>query len=105
MKATFRYTLIIAISLWFVGEYFKTHFGAKAIPGGPFVSFRGDVLPHIFAGIAILLIVWRYSSYSSGKKTTALFVVAFALLLSISTAHATYSFFHDPFARGVFFRW
>jgi len=80
-------------------------FGVKSIPGGPFISFRGDILPHFFTCAALIFSLIRYKPSSTPRRLLALFAAGLALLVSTLTALGTYSFFHDPYARGQFFCW
>lgn len=105
MKLLLRYPLTVSLLLSFVGIAFFLVDAAKMIPGGPFISFRGDILPHVFAALAILIVLPGYRAYSTGRRITALCVIGFALLLSTATALSTYAFFKAPYARGAFFRW
>jgi hypothetical protein len=105
MTHAFYTRLAISVLLTFTGFACAVIFGVKMIPGGPFVSFRGDILPHIFAIAAFAVALRHYRSYPTIKRIISLCTAGFALLLSAATGLATYSFFYAPYARGAFFRW
>ena len=105
MNTLLRFHAGISIALSLLALTFLVIYGEKMVPGGPFVSFRGDITPHIFALAALFFAFVRFRSYSTGRRVSSILIAGFAVLISTLTAHSTYAFFHEPFARGTFFRW
>ena len=105
MNAILRFHAGISIALSSLAFAFLAIFGIKLIPGGPFVSFRGDIMPQILSLAAFGFAFVRYHSYSTKRRMLVLLIAGLAAVVSTLTALSTYSFFHEPFARGSFFRW
>jgi hypothetical protein len=100
-----RHPILTSVILSFVGLACAVFFSIKMIPGGPFISFRGDILPHLLTGIALVLALFHYRSYTIQKRIGALFAGGLAIAFSIVIAFGTNSFFQNPYARGDFFGW
>lgn len=77
--------------------------GSKIIPGGPFISFTGDILPHGFTAAAVVVCFRSYRSSSTGQRVILLILAGLAASLSLLTISSTYSFWTRPYARGSLF--
>lgn len=100
-----RFPLSISNGLSFVAFAFFVVFGGKQIPGGPFVSLRGDILPHIFTLAAVIFAFAHYSSLSTRHRVFSILTAGLALTISTLVALNTWSFFHTPHARGHLYAW
>lgn len=100
-----RNPLTVSISLTFLAFAGAAVFGVKVNPGGPFVSVRGDILPHVFTLAAVGFALVRYSSFSAQRRVFAILTAGLALAVSTTVALNTWSFFHHPHARGRLFAW
>ena len=81
-------------------------FGAgKVIPGGPFVSLFGDVIPASFAAVAIWCSLPFVAHQLLKIKASAIAhtVLATAVLAFVTLSVA--SFYFDPYARGAALGW
>ena len=82
-----------------VALFFGGHV-SRIVPGGPFISVTGDVLPFFAALAAIALGFLCLRSHDAAHK---LFAVILILIATIAVANITvdvYSFWHRPAARG-----
>ncbi len=75
----------------------------RSIPGGPFVSFFGDILPAFAAIASIGIELLTLRRLPTGPK---MFAIALILIATISLANVcidVYSFCNRPHARGNLF--
>jgi hypothetical protein len=100
-----RFQFSVSIGLSVFAFALLVVFGEKRIPGGPFVSFRGDILPHFFVLAAVIFALVDYSSRSTRHRVFSILTAGLALTVSTLVALSTWSFFHEPYARGRLFAW
>ena len=77
----------------------------RIIPGGPFVSVHGDILP-VLGCVALLALGAMGSRAVSPKRRMGFRLAMLASLGLIGLVVASLaSFWRDPFARGPFLQW
>ena len=96
--------------LWIGGALvaFAILFGGhtpRVVPGGPFVSFFGDVLPFIAAAVSILVVVGCLRSRQLWPKVACLVLSLIAVFAMKNIVVDMYEFTIRRSARGEFFGW
>lgn len=105
MKLTFGARCGISILLSFIAVALTLFAaGGKQIPG-PYMTFRGDFLPHFFSLSAVGIALYRSQELRLPRRLIALVVSGIGLAASVATGLFTYASFHHPFARGPLFEW
>lgn len=74
--------------------------GMKRIPGGPFISITGNILPVIIAFMTLFITIDAYPHSGITKRIIMLILTGFAYLLAIAAILSVYDFWMDPYARG-----
>lgn len=77
----------------------------RIVPGGPFVSYTGDILPFVaaLAAIRLCLLLLRVRGFAS--KPLALAPILFATVAMANVIRGIVQFWFRPHARGDFFGW
>ena len=79
--------------------------GAKVIPGGPFVSVTGDILPVLFSAVVIFIGGSAYASARLGQRLAILLLAGLAVIRIGLALSGIASFTAEPYARGKLIEW
>jgi hypothetical protein len=76
---------------------------ARIVPGGPFVSLTGDILPTIAAVVSIRYSLLTLRGRDIGTKAIAVTCVVVCTFALSNVFRSVLSFWFRPYARGDFF--
>jgi len=80
-------------------------YSGKIIPGGPFLSIRGDVMPIIISCIVLTIGLRAYRTASLGSRLLILLFCGIALFFIITVLENVVMFATDKYARGPLLDW
>jgi len=74
----------------------------RAIPGGPFLSVTGDLLPMAFAVLAVVLGLTLCRGKDAGTRIAVSLMLLVATVAFARTFNDVYLYWNSPYARGDF---